>query len=418
MHYLRAFLRTYFLKMVFIAVASCLAFPVIAQLNSPETRSVYTQKAFPVIGYLRQHPKILRTVQKDSTIEHLTHQRSRQLSGHLKDQNLSSLIGSGLNWDKASLKALGDAFVRLYLKNPLIRQMTDDLKASHFYALSERTPDTTFLRAVWAQTIKSLQYIQNVYFLNGKTTYGKIDSSSITGRSPVIMARVKTSLHHWVASKEKTFYTYDLEAALLALQLNERDEAIRYEPITGGMNSKPAVRVKNIDFSQYTYSCLLVPGLGPEIKGEALSEGGKQRCKMAAEQFQKKGAPFIIVSGGHVHPFKTPYCEAVEMKKFMVDSLAIADSVVIIEPYARHTTTNLRNANRLISLLGIPFNKPVLIVTDSSQSAYINKGMTKVAMRDLGYLPYRHMKSLTPVLTVYYPEILSFQTSSLDPLDP
>jgi hypothetical protein len=61
---------------------------------------------------------------------------------------------------------------------------------------------------------------------------------------------------------------------------------------------------------------------------------------------------------------------------------------------------------------------PVLIVTDSAQDNYIVKGMTKVALRDLGYLPYEKIKQLSDQEVEFYPAKNCLQADPLDPLDP
>lgn len=106
------------------------------------------------------------------------------------------------------------------------------------------------------------------------------------------------------------------------------------------------------------------------------------------------------------------------MKKYLVEKLAISPKVIFIEPYARHTVTNLRNVNRIIYSFGIPAAKPVLLVTDSKHTSFINGNMAKRAIRDLGYIPYRNISLLDEEKTVYYPSEESMHINHKDPLDP
>ena len=119
-----------------------------------------------------------------------------------------------------------------------------------------------------------------------------------------------------------------------------------------------------------------------------------------------------------MHPNKTPYCEAIEMKKYLVEVLKIPASAIIIEPHARHTTTNLRNTNRLIFRFKIPFDKPVLIVTDAAQNGYINGSMKDKVIKELGYTPFSTIKKLSATETEYLPSDNSRQVNTFDPLDP
>lgn len=54
--------------------------------------------------------------------------------------------------------------------------------------------------------------------------------------------------------------------------------------------------------------------------------------------------------GGHVHSFHTPVCEAVEIKKYLVEHLGVPNAAVSIESHTRHTTTNLHNTARLLEI--------------------------------------------------------------------
>jgi hypothetical protein len=125
-----------------------------------------------------------------------------------------------------------------------------------------------------------------------------------------------------------------------------------------------------------------------------------------------------VVSGGHVHPAKTPYCEALEMKKYLVNIHHIPAADIIIEPHARHTTTNLRNTNRIIYRFAIPSNKPVLIVTDAAQNGYITGSMQAKVVKELGYVPFTSIKKLSATETEYLPSKNSLHINSTDPLDP
>lgn len=106
------------------------------------------------------------------------------------------------------------------------------------------------------------------------------------------------------------------------------------------------------------------------------------------------------------------------MKKYIVEQLGVPADAVFIEPHARHTTTNIRNTCRMIYDFQIPDNKPVLVVTDSSQANYIAGRMSNTSMRDLGYLPYQQLKLLNDNEVEFYPVKMAMQPDPGDPLDP
>ena len=162
----------------------------------------------------------------------------------------------------------------------------------------------------------------------------------------------------------------------------------------------------------------MIPGAGPEEPDVPLSAEGMIRCRLAAMQYRKGLAPFIVPSGGKVHPYKTKYCEAVEMKKYMIEKLHIPASAIIIEPHARHTTTNMRNTVRLMYRYGIPFEKVALTCTTKGQSGSIEHSLADRCMRELNEVPYKNGNRLSETEMEFYPLIEALQINPREPMDP
>ena len=107
------------------------------------------------------------------------------------------------------------------------------------------------------------------------------------------------------------------------------------------------------------------------------------------------------------------------MKKSLIRDFGVPADAIIIEPHARHTTTNLRNAARLIYRYGIPFERKVLVTTDSFQSAYIESdGCAKRCDQELRYQPAKVLSRLSPFDLEITNRIESLQINPMDPLDP
>jgi hypothetical protein len=209
-----------------------------------------------------------------------------------------------------------------------------------------------------------------------------------------------------------------MQFALIALEINERKDAGDYEPMMSTVNKASLNAIKKTNFSKYKYSLILVPGEGPEEPDTELSAGGMLRCRLAVEQYKNGMAPFIMVSGGRVHPYKTKYSEAYEMKKYLMNTLQMPESVIIMEPHARHTTTNLRNAARIMFRYGMPMDKAALTVTVKSQSMYISDVMPQRCIKELGYEPYRLGKRLSDTALEFFPNVMSLQIDFDEPMDP
>src|SRR5581483_6635471 len=123
--------------------------------------------------------------------------------------------------------------------------------------------------------------------------------------------------------------------------------------------------------------------------GPRLSPYSKLRVELAARRYRDGKAPFILVSGGFVHPSQTPYAEAIEMKRELIEKYSVPEAAILIDPHARHTTTNIRNAARIMYRYGMPFDKTALITTDPSQSASIESpDFEKRCIKEMGYVPH------------------------------
>jgi hypothetical protein len=102
----------------------------------------------------------------------------------------------------------------------------------------------------------------------------------------------------------------------------------------------------------------------------------------------------------------------------LMNTLQMPESVIIMEPHARHTTTNLRNAARIMFRYGMPMDKAALTVTVKSQSMYISDVMPQRCIKELGYEPYRLGKRLSDTALEFFPNVMSLQIDFDEPMDP
>ena len=201
------------------------------------------------------------------------------------------------------------------------------------------------------------------------------------------------------------------------MELNGRDELVRYDPLIAGWNKDPYQNVKTIDWNNYKYSMILVPGFGPEEAGVALSSKGAQRCDSAAVKYKQGLAPFLIVSGGHAHPFKTPFCEAIEMKKYLMENIRSHQKPYLLSHMQGIPPPMCVISNRMIYQFGIPDTRPVLTVTDAAQNKlFLN--MEKRSLKELGYVPFKDVIQINERENQFYPVPLVLHLNTIDPLDP
>lgn len=165
---------------------------------------------------------------------------------------------------------------------------------------------------------------------------------------------------------------------------------------------------------------VVVPGFTPNgatapVRLDPIAEG---RLARAVEAWRTHSASTILVSGGNVHPEGTPYNEAWEMRRHLVEVLSVPADAVVLEPYARHSTTNLRNAGRFMRAHGVA---EAIVVTDPGQGLYFGlPGITSFSFRcerELGYLvgPLLPAPALGQIRFRPAPEV---ERRGNDPLDP
>ena len=349
-------------------------------------------------------------------------------------------------FSEAEIAQVSSRLGELYqTSNELGKLVSKHLIPSGTYQLYGASEPRELLSKAWEQDAKAVNHTIAVYGGGKKPNYPLIDSISFNIRDKaypdLVALNAQVSLSE--AKKDPLFFSSPLLFALHCLEINERNQAADYEPMIpvrdkplkdfarqvkeSDYNSASAVSTlnkaafeysKKVKWSQYKYTLILVPGEGPEERDTPLSAGGMLRCRLAALQYQQGLAPFIMVSGGAVHPYKTKYNEALEMKKFLIDVLQIPEHAILAEPHARHTTTNLRNCARLIFRYGFPMDKPCISSTSKYQSYYITDVVPARSEKELGYVPFKNGKRLSDTEAEFYPLAVSLQIDFDEPMDP
>jgi hypothetical protein len=405
---------------IYIFAALCLLPAYVkAFQNDEDAYSIVSTKAFPFYRYLAHERIFTDAIQNDETFKQQSQRQVERILKALEQCGDVSCYATAVQWNRQEISDIGKRLKKLCQQNKGIHPLLALLRAGNQGSLYNTQSNAALIQSIWKDAALGVNGILDTYIKGKKPRYPAIDSISFPIDDAAFRERIRQLLTQLMKQQtpEKPFFELPLQFALKALAINDRDEAARYEPLDQGMNKTAANSIQGIQWASFRYSLILVPGQGPEKEDAAIDPNSIKRCTLAAERYRKGLAPLIVVSGGHVHPNKTPYSEAVEMKKYMVQELRIPENVILIEPHARHTTTNLRNVVRMVYRFHIPDSMKILTVSDPVQSGYIPK-MKKRFLMELGYVPYRAMKILSEEENEFYPIKKALQANALDPLDP
>ena len=310
-------------------------------------------------------------------------------------------LGAALIWDEAAILAVSSALATLFGKPSLGVDLAGQyLRPSGIFQLHASQDDVALVVSAWKEAAEALNRIWFDYVR--------------TVPPEVLADLVDTAL----GSNAAPFYSPLLAIDLAGMAFLGMDEAGRYEPLEEGENSAAVVRIPSINWEAWPYSLILVLGYGPLNDVDRISGPGLEHTAVAVDRYNKGLAPLLLFSGGHVHPDGTPYCEAIEMKRVAMMEYGVPEDAILVDPYARHTTTNMRNGARVVLRYGLPPDRPVLVVTDIFQTGVINYSLADRCIEELGYVPWRSVAQLGDTDTCLLVDPLSLYRDARDPLDP
>ena len=373
-------------------------------------------KNFYLLSLFQRNQSVRKLLSGNTTLRRLAKDKVLALKKASSCDNIGC-FDELMRFENATVATVAAELQRLGNTPQFKHLATNDLRPSGVFIKYYEQPDDQMLVAAWKDAAAGLNRILNVYGLGKDPRYKDIDKVSFDVSSGPFRNLVKAKIAEIRFSNTPLFFEPTLRFALGLLEINRRDEAARYEPLELGENKAAIRNLRSINWSDYKYSFILVLGSGPSDSAR-LSRIGAQRTDVAAELFRQKKAPLIIVSGGHVHPMQTPYCEAIEMKKYLIEKYKIPAKRILVEPYARHTTTNFRNAARLAFRYRIP--TPLALVTSSEDhiASVTGDEFRTRNLNELGYFPVEFIRRISTVEAEFKPSLSSLFFDANDPLDP
>jgi DUF218 domain len=384
--------------------------------------SIIQAKNYYLLTLLQETPAVKSLISADAALAGISKTKLEQLASAMKNcRSDFSCYTSVMKFSPDEIKLIGERLAALYKPgNAIDKMIREQLIPSGTYERYNDGNAQQLLVKAWEQDANGINFTIGVYAEGRPANYPLIDSCSLNvksrGYNQMLFTATQTILDD--CRKSSLFFLPSMMSALRFLELNERYDAADYEPMASTVNKAAFDRVKKIDWSKYKYSVIVIPGAGPNDPKVPLSGEGLLRCRIAAQRYFEGLAPFIITSGGRVHPYKTIYSEAYEMKKYLMEQMNVPENAIIMDPHARHTTTNMRNAARLIFHYGIPFDKIALTSTARGQSSSIGTTLADRCQKELNIIPFRIANRLSDTEVEFYPLVAALTINPLEPLDP
>lgn len=375
---------------------------------------------FYLLTLLTQVPEYRDAIARSRAFSRIRASRSRRVASLLakcRPEDGECHVRAML-WQPDEIESVGEALVA----DPAIADIASrHLRPSGAFDRYAAKSDAALVRAAWEDAAAAMNRIDRVYGLGDAPRYPKIDSWDFKP-GDARFARLTVEALDKVAlgtPKDAPVFAPPLQFALTLLYLNER-ELVRHSALLEARENGPAAaQVAGTNWSRYPYVAILVLGDGPAVMGKEVGDFGKLRTMRAAQLYREGKAPFIIASGGAVHPAHTNVFEAMSMKRELVERYGIPANAVLIDPAARHTTTNFRNSARLMFRLGLPMDRPSIVTSSAGHITSIVADTFRQRFdEELGYQPIVRGRQLGPYEMEFRPRLMSLQRDAMDPLDP
>lgn len=381
--------------------------------------SLVQDRVFYILTLFQVDPPVRSALARSRTLQRIVAERHARIATATKACGVAVPCRvSAWLWSDDEIAAIGAELSELSRRGAFADLVRRELRPSGAFVRYADKSDAELIHAAWADAAQGMNHIMRVYGLGEQPRYPAIDAARVGPSDPAYEGLIGDLLRLHEDVPANPFFTPTLELSLDLLHLNGGDEAASFRLLDRD-NASARAAVAKTRWRAFPYTAILVLGDGPDVADERISPGSKLRAERAAQLFAAHTAPFLIVSGGNVHPRDTVFTEALELKRELMSRYKVPASAIVIEPHARHTTTNLRNAARLMFRYGFPLERPAVVTTGSSHSSYVSDDrFAKRQMLELGYQAAQLGRRLSPFDIEFYPQIKSLQQDARDPRDP
>lgn len=366
------------------------------------------------------------SIEKNAELSQLLDEKKGKINAVINDNRATiETYANALKYTDSEITSIAETFQLLTDKAEELKKVVDDhMKPSGaFQQFSEVTNENRYIQLAFTEAANAVNYIIDTYGRGITPKYPDIDKVNYDVNTPEYLNLLRNAFIELNENEGKLtmFFQPSLKFVLKLLDINDRDEAGRYVPMKEGVNKQAFDYLQTIKWEDFDYSLILVLGDSPNSPGDQpnISVGAMSRADHGVKLFQQGKSPLMLFSGGHVYPVHTPYSEAIEMKKYVMEKYNISEKFILVDPHARHTTTNMRNAGRLMFRYGIPVDKKAIVSTSASHSTYVaSQGLITRSTHELRHIPFELFDRISELDLEFKPKIKTLHLDASDPLDP
>jgi hypothetical protein len=281
--------------------------PLLSLYNYPANADYTEAKNYFLLNLIERDLIISKQLKNNVVLANIAKNRMEAISTSLTECKDAACFISKLKFTDEEIAAVSHELTSLCKPGSKLEMLVKTkIVPSYAYSLYKITDPAQLVVKAWEQAADGINYTLSVYAESKKPNYPLIDSIGFNIKTRGFKT-VALDVNQTLAAELKgasLFFEPSMHAALLYLEMNGRTDPANYEPMESTVNKAAVLRAKTLQWSKFAYSVILIPGEGPDDPNVALSPIGILRCRLAAQAYRDGRAPFIMPSGGKVHPTK------------------------------------------------------------------------------------------------------------------
>ena len=253
----------------------------VQNLNAQGKLQVIAEKNYRLLSLLQNDPATAKLIVNDSILAQVTHTKIAAIRSAISICKDTRCVTESLKFSDQEIKTVGGRLSALYQDgNALGKLVEQKLVTSGAYSLYNGLDRNELLLKAWKQDAEGINHAIAVYAEGIKPNYPDIDSISfnVHQKGYEQFAVYAASMVLQEAENSNLFFSSSMDAALLFLDLNERYDAATYEPMNIAINKLALQKSKEIQWNNYSYTLILIPG--EDRKSTRLNSSHLRRSRM------------------------------------------------------------------------------------------------------------------------------------------